>query len=187
MNASSYAVYLGALRTHWSRLAPRERRALSLGMVCIGLALAWWVLLAPALHTLRQAPVQHAALDQRLQRMQQLQAEAQRLRADLPASTREGTDALSSALPDVQRSLQESVRTQLGAGAQLALQGERAQLTLKGVPAPALATWLAQVRQHLKVAPSAMQLTQTASQAGSSGTRWDGTLVLTMPPTGAAP
>lgn len=179
MKASSYAAYLDAWRTRWRRLAPRERLALSWGMACIGLALVWWVLLAPALHTLRQAPARHAALDQQLQRMQQWQAEAQRLQADQPGS--------SSTPADVQRSLQESVRTQLGTGAQLVLQGERAQLTLKGVPAPALATWLGQARQNLRVTPSALQLTQSASPTADAGTRWDGSLTLVLPPTGAAP
>ena len=36
-------------------------------VLCLG-ALLWWLLLAPALHTLRQAPARHAQLDAQLQR-----------------------------------------------------------------------------------------------------------------------
>ncbi|MNV77947.1 General secretion pathway, M protein [compost metagenome] len=102
----------------------------------------------------------------------------------------------------MQGALQESVTSQLGAGAQLVLQGERAQLTLKNVPAPALAAWLGQARQNLKVGTVEMKLTAatapapaTSAQAASakaasptagSDQRWDGSLVLSLPPAESA-
>ncbi len=186
-NAS--AAQLQAWRARWSSLAPRERQALSLALGTIGLALVWWVLLAPALHTLRAAPAQHALLDKQLQRMQRLEAEAQRLQADLPAAPVDGADALPAARPDMQRALQESVSGQLGAGAQLVLQGERAQLNLKNVPAPALAAWLGQARQNFKVATVEMKLTAATgpAQVAANDQHWDGNLVLSLPPAEAAP
>jgi len=191
---------LNALQARWATLAPRERLSLTLAMGTVGLALAWWVLLAPALQTLRAAPAQHAALDQQLQRMQRLEAEARRLQAELPPPPADSPDALAPPRPDLQRALQESVSGQLGAGAQLVLQGERAQLTLKNVPAPALAAWLGQARQNLKVttvemklsaatAPAAAASAAAASAAAASATndqRWDGSLVLSLPPAEAA-
>lgn len=180
-------VRLDALRARWSRLAPRERQALALAAGTVGLALLWWVLLAPALQTLRAAPAQHALLDQQLQRMQRLEAEALRLQAELPPPSVESPNALPAPRPDLQRSLQESVSTQLGAGARLVLQGERAQLTLKSVPAPALAAWLGQARQNLRVGTLEMRLTVAAEPAGTGGPHWDGSLVLALPPTEAAP
>lgn len=195
---------LKALSARWASLAPRERQALSLALGTIGLALVWWVLLAPALQMLRAAPAQHALLDQQLQRMQRLEAEAQRLQADLSPVPVEGADALPAARPDMQRALQESVASQFGTSAQLVLQGERAQLTLKNVPAPALAAWLSQARQNLKVGTVEMKLTaatgpaqaasaQAASAqaapapAAANDQHWDGSLVLGLPPAEATP
>ncbi|MCD2512883.1 type II secretion system protein GspM [Comamonas endophytica] len=181
-------VRLDALRARWSALAPRERQALALAAGTVGLALLWWVLLAPALQTLRAAPAQHALLDQQLQRMQRLEAEALRLQADLPPPAIESPNALPAPRPDLQRALQESVTAQLGAGARLVLQGERAQLTLKSVPAPALAAWLGQARQNLRVGTLEMRLTAAAGVApGANDQQWDGSLVLGLPPAEAAP
>ncbi len=180
---------LGPWRARWAGLAPRERQSISLAMGTIALALVWWVLLAPALQTLRAAPAQHAALDLQLQRMQRLEAEALRLQADLAPPTAESAGALPAARPDMQRALQDSVSSQLGTGARLVLQGERAQLTLKNVPAPALAAWLGQARQNLKVSTVEMRLTATAGPAQASATEphWDGSLVLALPPAEATP
>lgn len=178
---------LSAWQARWAGLAPRERQALSLATGTIALALAWWVLLAPALQTLRAAPAQHAALDQQLQRMQRLEAEALRLQADLPPPTAESPGALLAPRPDLQRSLQESVSSQLGPGARLVLQGERAQLTLKNIPAPALAAWLGQARQNLKVSTVEMRLTVTAGPASAGEPHWDGSLVLALPAAEATP
>lgn len=175
MNAAQISARLRALSAYWTGLAPRERQALLLATSVLGLALVWWLLLAPALQTLRQAPAQHAALDQQLLHMQRLQAE-------LPAPAAPG--ALPAPQPDIPRSLQESVSQQLGAAAQLVLQGERAQLTLKRLPAEVLAAWLGQVRQNLQVAVVEMRLTAAKSPDKANDQLWDGTLVLSLPLSG---
>lgn len=180
--------HLKAWRAQWNGLAARERQALLLAAATLGAGLLWWVLLAPALQTLRQAPAQHAALDQQLLRMQRLQAEAQRLLADMPPPLPGAQDGLATPA-DVPTRLKESVQ-QLGTGAQLTLQGERAMLTLKSVPADALAGWLSQVRQNLKVNTLEMKLTASAPSvkpAPAGDPRWDGSLVLGLPPPGSAP
>ncbi|MCY1547635.1 Type II secretion system (T2SS), protein M [compost metagenome] len=65
------------------RLSPRERRAVFAAAWVVGLGLLWWLALAPALSTLRQAPERHARLDTQLAQMQQLAASAEQLRAQL--------------------------------------------------------------------------------------------------------
>lgn len=195
MNATTPGRFAHAWRAQWTGLAARERQALLLAAAALGAGLLWWVLLAPALQTLRQAPAQHAALDQQLLRMQRLQAEAQRLLADMPPPLPGAQDGLATPA-DVPTRLKESVQ-QLGTGAQLTLQGERAMLTLKGVPANALAAWLGQVRQNLKVNTLEMKLTAAAPPATASAAsakpgpagdpRWDGSLVLGLPQSGSAP
>ena len=185
---------LNAWRAQWARLAARERQALLLAAGTLGLALAWWVLLAPALQTLRQAPARHAALDQQLLRMQRLQAEALRLQADMPPPLPGAQDGLATPA-DMPSRLRESVQRALGAGAQITLQGERAQITLKNVPASALAAWLDQARQNLRVNTLEMRLTAAVPPAPTSGRpaadtgerHWDGSLVLGLPPSEGAP
>lgn len=172
---------LSAWHARWTGLAARERQALLFAASTLGLALAWWLLLAPALQTLRQAPAQHATLDQQLLHMQRLQSEALRMQARLPAPRAAAPGALPAPKPDIARSLQESVSQQLGAGAQLVLQGERAQLTLKNVAAHALAAWLAQTRQNLRIGVVEMRLTAAAHPEQATDQLWDGSLLLSLP------
>src|SRR3989344_959783 len=85
----------------------------------------------------------------------------------------------------------------LGNTAQLNVVGARATVTLKGAPADALAQWLAQARSNARAAPVEARLTRSAAPAGSAPNapapvklgnaatampRWDGTLVLALPP-----
>jgi general secretion pathway protein M len=107
------------LRTHWATLAPREQALVLAAATVVGLAVLWWLLLAPALHTLREAPARHAALDAQLQRMHALQAEALQLK-DAPRA--QGGEAL--------RTLRGALTQQLGAAAQLSVAGDRATVTL---------------------------------------------------------
>lgn len=164
-----------ALQAAWNKLAPREQTLVSAAAAVVGLALLWWLLLAPALHTLRSAHTQHAKLDAQLQHMQALASEAQQLQAQPRTSPEEAA-----------RALQASVTATLGAGAKLALSGDRATLTLQGVQADALATWLAQARNNARAVPQEAHLTRSANPRQGNGAptptvRWDGTLVLSLP------
>lgn len=174
---------LSALGERWQALAPREQHLLLAAGALVLLALLWWLALAPALHTLRHAGPRHTALDAQLQHMQQLQAEALQLQAQ------------PRIRPDeAQRALQTSVLETLGASARLALNADRATLTLQGTPADALATWLAQARSNARAIPQEAHLTRsTRSEArgtaaaparatDSAAVRWDGTIVLALPP-----
>lgn len=153
----------------WGRLAPRERRAVGLAAMLVAAALAWWLLLAPALATLRTAEQQHRELDARLDRMRRLQAEAQTLQAQ-PKLQRE--DAL--------RALDAATRQRLGAGGQLSVAGDRATVTLRGVPAEALAHWLAQARSNARAVPTEARLQRSVGAPGAAAA-WDGSVVLSLP------
>lgn len=156
-----------ALTVQWARLAPRERTLVSLTAVIVGLALLWWLLLAPPLKTLRLSEQRHAAVEAQWQQMQRLQAEAEQLQAaprhaaaDAPAQLRGGTETL------------------LGASAKLSIAGGRATVTLTEVPAASLAAWLAQVRASAQATPVQAQLTRAGD---AQPVRWSGTVVLTLP------
>lgn len=150
------------LQSRWRGVSPREQRWVLLAAWVTGLALLWWLALAPALAVLNAAPAQHRALDAQLQHMQRLQAQVKALQAQPVLSADEARQALDAAL------------VPLGAGAQMAAQGERVTVTLKAVSAGALAQWLATVRQNAHMAPTEAHLLR--NPAGS----WDGTLVLNL-------
>lgn len=154
---------LAPVRQQWQALPARQRTLVGVAAGLLAGALAWWLLVQPALLTLRNAPAQHQSLDAQLRHMRVLQAQAQAMQA-LPRQNPE----------DARRALETSVQA-LGAGARLQVAGERATLTLTAVAADALADWLDQARINARALPSEARLARNA--AGS----WDGTLVLSLP------
>ena len=150
------------LQTRWRSVSPREQRWVLLAGVLLSLALLWWLALAPAMAVLKAAPAQHHALDAQLEQMQRLQTQAKALQAQPVLSVDAARQALEAALKS------------LGSGAQMTVQVDRVTVTLKAVPAGALAQWLATVRQNAHTAPVEAHLVR--SPAGG----WDGTLVLSL-------
>jgi len=146
----------------WAQVSRREQRLIALALGVLTLALLWWVAVAPALKVHQAAPQQHQVLDAQLQQMQRLQAQALHLRTQpVPA-------------PDEARRALEASLKPLAASAQLALQQERATVTLKAVSPEALAQWLATARQNARTVPTQAHLVRNAAGA------WDGTVVLQL-------
>jgi general secretion pathway protein M len=160
------ALVLQRLRILWQVIGPREQRAVALAAWVVGLALLWWIGLAPAIDTLRQAGTRHAQLDQTLTQMRAQAASAEVLRAQ-NATPPPGREA-------AQRALEEAT-SQLGAGAQLALQGDRATVTMREIAPRALAQWLQQVRINARLLPVQAQI----QRAGTTG--WSGQIILAGP------
>ncbi len=150
-----------------ARLAPRERRAVLLAAWVVGLGLLWWLAVAPALDTLKQAGARHARLDAQLGQMQRMAAAAEGLRGQSAAQPPSRDEVL--------RTL-EVATNGLGGTAQLSVLGDRATVTLRNTPPEALAQWLAQVRINARLLPLQSQLTREPGQPS-----WSGTLVLTGP------
>jgi general secretion pathway protein M len=157
-------VKVEALRARWAGLAARERALVGGAAGLVALALLWWIALAPALGTLRSAEAQHRALDNQLQHMRRLQAQAKAMQAQ----PRQNPD-------DAMRQLEAAIRQHLGVTARYSIAGERVTITLANTPAASLAQWLTQVRANARAIPGEARLTRNA--AGG----WDGTLVLTLP------
>lgn len=154
------------LAQRWQGLAPREQTLIGSAAAVVAFALVWWLAIAPALSVLKNASTQRAALDAQLQQMQTLQTQAKAL---------QGQPKLT--VQDSARALEASVKQRLGGAAQLSVAGSQATLTLKNVPADALAQWLGQARTVAKAVPSQARLRLSTSSAGA----WDGTLVLSLP------
>ena len=153
---SALATFGRELTVRWHALAARERRLIAVAAAVVVAALLWRVTVAPALRTMREAPVEIDRLDTELLRMRALAAEAATLRDAAPVTASQASAALTAA------------SARLGSSARLVLQGERATLQLTGVDGPALQAWLAEVRSAARARPVEMQVSRGAQ--GLSGT-----------------
>ena len=160
---AGWRLALARLQARWSALALRERRLLALAATVVGLFLLWTVAIAPAWRTLRSAPAQIDALDAQLQQMQAQAAEAGRLRGAPPVP-----------LDQAQAALTAATKRLASPASKLSLQGERALLSLKGVSAAQLSSWLAEARAGARARVVEASLTQTGP-----GT-YDGSLTLAL-------
>ena len=150
------------LQTRWTKLASRERRLVSAVLGLVGLALLWALAVQPAWRTLRDTPAQIDAIDRQLQDMQRLAAESRELRALPVVKPAQAEEALRGATE------------RLGSNAKLSLQGERATLSLGGVPGEALGVWLGEVRSAARARPEEAKLSR-----GPNG--YSGTVLLSLP------
>lgn len=155
---------MDALRARWAALAAREKLMVAAAVALVAFAVVWMVAIGPALSTLRSAEVQRRTLDMQVQKMINLQAQAQTLQSQ-PKMGRE--EAL--------RQLELSVRQRLGTTARTLVSGDSVTITLAGTQADALAQWLAQARATARSLPGEVHLTRNA------GGTWEGNLVLTLP------
>ena len=162
---SGVAAALAPLRQWWRSLPGRERRLLGVAGGVLGLALLWWLALAPALGTLRSAPAEIETAEAQLRAMQRLAAEVTELRSTPPVNSEQAAAALRAATE------------RLGEQARLSLQGDRAVLTLNGVGTSQLRDWLAEARSGARARPVEASLLR-------SGSGFSGTLVVAI---GGAP
>lgn len=146
---------------HWKALGERERLAVGAIGALLGLLLAWSLLLAPALRTLKTAPTELEKLELQLQQMQAQAQEAQALRAAPPVPPDQAQAALKASVDH------------LGPAARMNLAGDRAVVTLNGVAPELLQGWLGEVRAAARARPVEAQLTR-----GPKG--YSGTLVLSL-------
>jgi general secretion pathway protein M len=163
---------LAAVSAWLASLSARERRLVLLAAAVLGLGLLWWIAIAPAWQTLRQAPARQAAADAQLARMQQFAQQAEALRAQSAAAAPSRDEAL--------RQL-EAASAALGGSAQVSVVGDRATVALRQASPVALAQWLQQVRSNARLLPVESQLSRDAASGG-----WTGTLVLAGPPLATA-
>lgn len=148
-------------QAHWQALGERERLALGGVGALLGVLLAWSLLLAPALRTLKTAPAELEQLELQLQQMQAQAQEARLLRAAPAVPPAQAQAALTASVE------------QLGPAARLNLSGDRAVVTLNGIAPDKLQAWLGVVRSAARARPVEAQLTR-----GPQG--YAGTLVLTL-------
>jgi general secretion pathway protein M len=149
------------VRARYAKLDARERQM----VVVIGGALAflavWLLLVRPAWTTLDNAPALSAQADAQLLQMQAIANEARQLRALPPVPQSVAEQVLKSATDD------------LGGKAKLAVQGERATLSVTGINGEELRKWLLQARGGARARPVEANLMR-------AGNGYNGTLVVSI-------
>lgn len=188
---SRRAVLRSALRQAWSQRSPREQQLMSLAAGVLLLAAMWTLALAPAWHTWQEAADRQSRLDAQSRQMRQLQTQAKSLQKSSPITRAEAIQWLES-------SVQE-----LGPGAKIQWQGERATLSVEAAPALQMARWLSQARERAQALPLQARLQHTQAPAKGpgpasagptatagristdkdGGVHWRGTMVLRLPAT----
>jgi general secretion pathway protein M len=155
------------IQARWAALAPREQRGLTLAAAALLVALAWMVLLAPALRTLGGVDKQNAKLNAELERMQAMQTRATMLQSKPEVVPQDTLKALQSAT------------TVLGKGASLQVAGDHATVTVKQISAQSLAPWFTPV-SAAGLSPSDVHL-QRSPGANGAEPLWNGVLVFRLP------
>lgn len=151
-------------QARWSAMAPRERQ---IATVAIWLALLTFLVLVcirPAVRTLSDAPERIRAVDLQLDEMRKLSDEVKMLRQRQPVPPAQAEAALKTAT------------LRLGDAARLAIQGDRATLTLTKVDGTELAAWLEEARSAARAKPVEAALMQV--EVGV----YSGTITLSMGP-----
>ena len=140
----------------WQGRTPRERQAVLVIGIVLGLFVVWSLLVQPALRSVREAPAQLDRLEAQYQQMQRVTAESAQLRGTTRVPAVQAGQALRAATD------------RLGAAGRLTLQGERATLTLTDASSDALRAWLTEARSGARARPVEAQLQR--GPAGYSGT-----------------
>lgn len=168
---SPSATSLSAVKAAWSQLAERDRKALQIAGVVLGLALGWWWAVEPAWRTTQQAPAARAALTTELQIMRAQADEAAQLR---------NAPKLDAAQ---QRNALETATRKLGgsnaAAGRVALQGGSAVVTLTAVKPDALALWLDEVRSTARGRVGELNLARDTPDGSPT---WSGRAVVNLQP-----
>lgn len=146
--ASSIQTLQQEWKTRWAAMAPRERQIATAGIWLAVLTFLVLVCLRPALRTLSDAPEKIRVVDVQLDEMRRLADEVKLLRQRQPVPPAQAEAALKAATE------------RLGAAARLAIQGDRATVTLTKVDGTALAGWLEEARAAARVKPVEAALMQ---------------------------
>ena len=158
---------LADMQARFDALNERGRRWLLWGAVAVALLLVLGLGVWPAVRSWRASAPAHQQMAHQLQVMQVLQARAQVLQAAPRFDADEGL-----------RQLQETALA-LGERMQISVGAQQMNVSVRALPAQALAQWLASARELAHAVPLQAQL----SQSSETGTAlWRGTLVLALPP-----
>ena len=149
------------LLARYAKLDPRERLMVVIIGAALGFLVVWLLLVRPAWKTLDDSPALLGQADAQLLQMQSIAIEAKQLRALPPVP------------PSVAEQVLKAATDSLGSKAKLAMQGDRAVLSLTGATGEDMRTWLIQARGGARARPVEANLTR-------SGDGYNGTLIVSI-------
>jgi general secretion pathway protein M len=149
------------LRARYASLDARERQMVVIVVLALAFLFVWLVLVRPAWKTLDDAPALREQADAQLLQMQAVANEAKQLRALPPVPASVAAQVLKAATDE------------LGGKAKLAVQSDRAVLSLTGASGEDIRKWLIQARGGARARPIEANLVR-------AGDGYNGTLVVAM-------
>ncbi len=149
------------LQARYAKLDARERQMVLLIGGLVTFLVVWLLLVRPAWTTLDNAPALRAQADAQLLQMQAISNEAKQLRALPPVPQNVAEQVLKAATDE------------LGGKAKLAVQNDRATLTVTGINGEELRKWLLQARGGARARPIEATLTR-------AGDGYNGTLIVAI-------
>ena len=149
------------LQARYAKLDARERQMVVVIGGLLAFLLVWLILVRPAWNTLETAPGLREQADAQLLQLQAISSEAKQLRALPPVPQSVAEQVLKSATDD------------LGGKAKIAVQGDRATLSVTGINGEDLRTWLIKARGGARARPVEANLTR-------AGDGYNGTLVVAI-------
>ena len=158
---------LDHIKVIFANLARREKIMVLIAIYLVAGAFIWWVLLSPAIQILKNAPAQHLVLDQEIQSMQQMVAEAKTIQAQ--AQSQNAPANFESTLKLLSENTIPGQYTLLSSG-------DKITITLQNTESKKLLQWLEIVRTELHNKPQEIQLKQV-----NNSTLWQGTVVFLLP------
>ena len=149
------------LAARYAKLDARERQMVVVIGLALGFLIVWLILVRPAWTTLDDAPALRAQADAQLLQMQAISNEAKQLRALPPVPQTVAEQVLKSATESLEGK------------AKIAVQGERATLSVTGINGEELRKWLIQARGGARARPVEANLVR-------AGDGYNGTLVVAI-------
>jgi general secretion pathway protein M len=154
---------LAQANTWWASLPDRDKALIKAALILVLALLLWLVALSPALRTIRSFDAKHKAQEMQLQRMLNLQAQAQSMQ-NLPRVSQAAAVT----------ALEASIDQTFGNRAEIVFSGGNATVNVRGVSPEDLAKWLANVRANARTVAIQARLTRT--NAG-----WNGSFQMVLP------
>ena len=154
---------LAQAKSWWAGLPDRDKALIRIASILVVGLLAWVVALAPALRTIRSFDAKHKAQELQLQRMLNLQTQAQSMQ-NLPRVSQAAAVT----------ALEASIDQAFGNRAEIILSGSNATVNVRGVSPEDLAKWLTNIRTNARTIAIQARLTRTP-------TGWNGSFQMVLP------
>ena len=154
---------LAQAKSWWAGLPDRDKALIRVAVILVMVLLLWLLALSPAIRTIRSFDAKHKAQEMQLQRMLNLQSQAQSMQ-NLPRVSQAAAVT----------ALEASIDQTFGNRAEIVFSGGNATVNVRGVSAEDLAKWLANVRTNARTVAIQARLTRT--NAG-----WNGSFQMVLP------